>query len=223
MKNNKTKILSCALVLVLSIMFAGQARADAKFFGIWLEHNVMHNGQQCLAIHFKVIAYAVLGNELTCVAYVECPKGMKHRDVNHRYCTSDGQVAASRTEQCVFTAGAWDDFVIYLPNNEIHPKSGKNDYYIHVEAWAGSILIGSSDYVSFSMTGNAPPAPGNAPGNGGGNGGEGSICAICFGTGRQTCNYCQGAGWTSYLGTCINCQGTGKHPCLMCGGTGWVK
>lgn len=209
--------------------------SSATFYKIWLEHNVTHNGQKCLAIHVKVTANGMKGRTLTCVAYVDSPKGTAHRDINNNYHSTDGQVSAQGTGKCTYEGTQWDDFVIYLPNNEIHPKSGTNDYYIHVEAWDGSTYIGRSDYTSFSMTGNGFSGSSNAMANGSVNNqgvwysDDGSImyskCVGCDASGKHLCLLCKGKGMrisysTDMYVVCSACGGMGYIICSMCAGIG---
>lgn len=198
------------------------AQKSATFEKIWLEHNVMYKGQKCLAIHVAVTANGMKDRKLTCTAYVDSPKGTAHKDTNGSYKSKDGQVAVSSTGKCPYYSTHWDSFVIYLPNDEIHPKSGKNDYYVHVEAWDGSIHLGTSDYTSFSMTGSGSGGNGNVA-----NGDYKEVtCSTCQGTGIQKCYLCAGSGlimtgYSNYL--CTACSGHGWKKCLPCSGKGTIR
>ena len=144
--------------MLASMLFAinGTALAStAKFNKIWLEYNVNHGGQKCLAIHFAVHVEGMKGRIVKFVAFVDSPKGVGHPDANNNYCNSSGKVVSSHKGNCIYENCVWNDFVIYLPNDEIHPKAGKNTYYIRVFAYDDSTIIGNSEFVSFDMTGSA--------------------------------------------------------------------
>ena len=147
-----------AISMLVSMLFVVNKTAlasTAKFDKIWLEHNVNNNGQQCLAIHFAVHVEGMNGRIVEFIAYVDSPKGVGHPDANNQYCDIYGKVISSHKGNCTYENCVWDDFVIYLPNSEIHPKAGKNTYYIRVFAYDGSAIIGNSEFVSFDMTGSA--------------------------------------------------------------------
>lgn len=147
-----------AISILVSMLFAANANviaSTAKFNKIWLEHNVNHDGQKCLAIHFAVQVDGMRGRLVEFIAFVDSPKGVGHPDANNNYCNSNGNVVSTKKSDCIYESCVWQDFVIYLPNSEVHPKAGTNTYYIRVFAYDGSAIIGNSEFVSFEMTGSS--------------------------------------------------------------------
>lgn len=220
--------LTIALFVLLMSPIATSAQSkSATFHKIWLEHNVMRNGEKCLAIHVDVTASGMKGKTLKCVAYVYSPKETKHKDTNSKYHTKDGQVSASTKRTCSYDASRFRDLVIYLPNDEIHPFKGKHSYYVKVNAFDNGEILGKSDYAHFAMTGTGNN--GSSPNNGAvasGNGSTKMPCFACNGTGAMVCVGCLGSGMRrSYtldcMVTCEACLGTGRYPCAACGGKGY--
>ena len=146
-----TKRFFISIISIISCMMlnAGSGTIEIKD----LEHNVMHNGQKCLGIHLKVTTSGYKGDDFKCVAYVEHPKGTGVKDLNDSYCTTDGNVSTSIKINATYENSVWEDLVLYLPNSEIHPMSGKRTYYIQVYLWRNNTAVASSNYATFDMTG----------------------------------------------------------------------
>lgn len=141
------------LIVLFSVLPSVAASYSARIEKIWLEHNVMKDGVQNLVIHLTMEGQGLQNKNGVVVAYVDIPKGVGHRDTNGRYCTTDNKVSASANWSSPYDRPKWDDFKIYLPNNEIHPLSGKNTYYIRAFFWYGKEQLAISEFVSFDMTG----------------------------------------------------------------------
>lgn len=144
--------------IFVSMLFAANGTllaSTAKFDKIWLKHNVTHGGEKCIAIHFTVTVDGMLGRTVKFAAFVDSPQGVGHPDANNRYCNHEGKVVSIMEDDCTYKSTLWKDFVIYLPNSEVHPKAGNNTYYIRVFAYDGSTIIGNSEFVAFNMTGSA--------------------------------------------------------------------
>ncbi len=238
----------CFFAIISTYIYA-YSGATATFSNIWIEHNVMRGDRKCLAIHVSVIVKGMKGETVKLVAYVESPKGKGHRDTNGSYCTNKGTVCASKKGNCIYESSQWSDFVIHLPNNEVHPKSGKNEYYVRVLAWRGSDCIGQSSYTTFSMRGNNNSQNHNnddlsdlanhlkIPGAEDNDNDSYYNCEVCKGSGIQTCLVCNGTGgsvqwrcmtsppYSSYhvFVVCAACSGNKQVKCTFCYGKGKLK
>ncbi|MBD5286460.1 MAG: hypothetical protein HDS27_02825 [Bacteroides sp.] len=119
----------CTTILAISFFLSPKADTGTPEFHS-LEHNKMVNGQKCLSMHFKVNVQGMKGRDIKVIANVEHPKGTGIPDKNGKYCTNNGYVCATKKGTATYDNCVWKDFVINLPNNEIHALSGKRNYYI---------------------------------------------------------------------------------------------
>lgn len=194
----------------------------ADFQKIWLEHNIMHNSQKCLAIKVEVVVSYLNGENIEFVAFVDTPKGVGHKDKNNNYRNQEGNVCVSSTDKSIYDHCRWEAYTLYLPNDEIHPLPGTHTYFVRVFAFHKGSPIGHSEFVSFDMTGQVETATV-----------QGEVCSNCNGTGKVLCGFCKGKGHFvyqhfssyppfSYLkdDVCHHCNQTGKIICTWCNGTG---
>lgn len=226
MKSLKSTVVSFILIAFVSLC-RGMAYAapEAEFHKIWLEHNVSHDGTSCLKIMLDVTVRGAKGKDVSFIAYIESPKGTAHKDKNGKYRTKDGFVSASYIDDATYENTRWKTLGIYLPNEEIHAKPGKNTYYVQVQARVDGKFIGQSEYESFTATGaSASSGNNNAAGN---NANVQKInCFVCHGSG--TCQICGGLGYTvsryGYLKgqqvSCGYCTASGR--CPACHGKGYT-
>ena len=183
-----------------------------------LEHNVILNGEKCLAIHLKVNAIGYQHKKINCTVYIEHPKGTGVRDLNGKYCTKTNKVAAYTNITASYTNSSWKDLVIYLPNNELHLLSGKRTYYVKALLRYNGNIIARSNYDTFSATGNKKQSNKKQPKRnhqnhnhnnggypaGGYPGGYGGYPAGGGYSGGSS------SGSSSTRRTCPSCNGTGK-------------
>lgn len=126
----------------------------AEFEKIWLEHNVMQNGEKGMKIHVKTTVLNMKGKKCMAVAFFDCPKGVGVPDRNGKYCNSEGKVCATTDITPGYDNTIYNDLVIFIPNNEIHFLPGKKTYYTRVFIQGPNGMIpGNSDFVNFSATG----------------------------------------------------------------------
>lgn len=222
------------ILCVVSFVFLSEqvSAATARFNKIWLEHDVIDQDRKCMAIHFDVNVIGMKGKEVSMIAYVDIPKGQGHKDTNGQYRTSGGNVCALKKVKCSYDNSHRKDCVIMLPNDEIHPKPGRHEYFVRVWCFDNGNAIGHSDFVSFTMSGKK--SSGDSSGNYGkkakpskrknGNKKNGEVtveCPVCHGSKTETCFACMGLGRDRF-GACFTCGGSGRQSCKWCGGRGRV-
>lgn len=76
-------------------------------------------------------------------------------DRNGRYKTTSGKVCAVSTGDAVYENSTWEDFKVSIPNDEIHPLSGKRTYHIEALLYDGNTVLARTYCDTFSMTGSA--------------------------------------------------------------------
>lgn len=236
------------LIVLFSVLPSVAASYSANISKIWLEHNVMKDGEKNLVIHLTMEGQGLKNKNGVVVAYVDITKGVGHRDTNGRYCTTDNKVSASANWSSPYDKPKWDDFKIYLPNNEIHPLSGKNTYYIRAFFWYGKEQLAISEYVSFTMTGNAPaaqkpqqqtPKPAVQQNSNVNRKYRRNVTSDTYEecvennnsisvSRYKRCHECRGSGILrctlphSYNMFCIACNNTGSRNCIPCRKTGYI-
>lgn len=140
------------LVFLASIINVAGMAQEATVSNLRLGHNVMHNGEKSMKIHFTLVVDGLKGGKINAIAYFDSPKGTGIRDTNGRYCTSGGTVCASTAATPNYASSKWNDFTLYIPNDELHLYPGNHTYYCRVfiqNAGTGK-FIGKSDFVSFT-------------------------------------------------------------------------
>lgn len=126
---------------------------EAMVHKIWIEHNKVVNGTKYMAIHVKFETHNMAEKGGRIVAFFESPKGKGHKDMNGKYCTTDGNVSVGMDFGSHYVHSSYSDKVLLIPNSEIHPTSGKNKYYIKVGVYdyQANKYIAFSEYATFTM------------------------------------------------------------------------
>ncbi len=122
----------------------------AKVHKVWAEHNVMHDGVKCMAIHVKFEVDNMKGKTGRIAAYYYTESGTKLVDKNNSYRTTAGNVSVGEDFTPSYDGSIWEDFVFYMPNSELHITE-VGDYKFFVAVWDhNSNQLADSDWVSFS-------------------------------------------------------------------------
>lgn len=184
-----------------------------------------------MILHLNIDINGYKNKNLSVNAYFYNSDGTKLNDTNGRYNTPNGQVATHVDIRPRYDGSHWDDLQITIPVSELHPRPGKNDYYVDIQVHDGHSSIGSKEKAcSYSLTGSSSSSSYAS-------GSSGDICTGCSGTGKMTCSVCCGTGTnpiprpiinyytyqTTYVyDNCMMCGGTGVRACWMCNGTGKI-
>lgn len=124
---------------------------SATFSNCKLEHNVIYNDKKMLKFSYDYNIEGAKGHEVQIVATVECPKGTPHLK-------KDGNPLENRRDPFIvnsdsYSKNAWVGFY----NDNLNPKPGKNSYYVcaRVHDLTTGKVLGKSDYLSYTQTGNS--------------------------------------------------------------------
>ena len=128
--------------------------ASVTFKKIWLEHNVMLNGEKGMKVHVAFDISGMKGQQCEAIAYFDYPKGTGIKDTNDRYCTKGGTVCTSTNFTPGWPNATYSDLSMFIPNSELHLLPGKHTYYtrVFIQTPNGN-FIGNSDFASFEGTG----------------------------------------------------------------------
>lgn len=66
------------------------------------------------------------------VAFLESPKGVGVKDINGRFCTSDGKVSVGKDFGTRKSSASFKDFQLIIPMEELHVTDLSKEYYIRV-------------------------------------------------------------------------------------------
>ncbi len=108
---------------------AGVKKPDATFEQVWVVHNVWENpynmySRKGMQIHIKFSVQGMLKKRGDCVVWFSFSNGIALKDYNGAYRTSDGQVAASGKFTPGYENSIYNDFVIFMPYDELHLTRG---------------------------------------------------------------------------------------------------
>lgn len=140
-------------IAVAPVSIQRKHRPQASIDRIWIEHNRIHNGVQCMEIHAKVNTHFMNDEGGRLVALFECPKGIALKDMNNNYRTVDGQVAVGSDFGSHYEHAIYSDIILIIPNNEIHSYGRKDTYYIKIGVYDYFLkkYIHFSDYLNIKM------------------------------------------------------------------------
>lgn len=83
----------------------------------------------------------------------EYSNGIKLKDYNRLYYTSDGYVATGEDFTPKYDDTIYKDFTVFLPYSELHLSNGHHDlrFYAWLYEKSTSKNIATSDYTSFTI------------------------------------------------------------------------
>lgn len=212
------------IAIFLAIVTIGTALGNptAKISKSWVSLNVMHQGRKSLALHGKLSIEGLKGKKVLLEAYMMSEPGKGHPDTNGKFKSADGAVAASEMVKVPYDITNWGDYIVYLPNDEMHPLSGDAIYYVCMNVNYDGKTLASGEpipFVASSLSDNTEIADNFNPSlkrwkeN---ESKDGFVLVAQQRDGSETrtqwykCTSCNG-----YL-KCARCNGTGR--CKVCGG-----
>lgn len=185
---------------------------------VWTEDDVRYNDKMCLAIHSHIIVDQNKNKNIDVGVLFKDINGNFLKDINNKYCDSEGNVWVTGSGKCSYYSTEWKDFVLYIPYSEIHCPKGKNflKAVVYVKAqgkWYKSSIIPTTVIFESSTK---------------------KRCDLCGATGYRTCWKCRGTGMAQQLmqrpfppynsyyvyGQCDVCKGKKQLVCGVCSGTG---
>lgn len=238
-------------ISIISVMSHELSSTNANQYVIikksWLDLNVVRDGVTGTAIHVSMEAHGYKGMNLNVTSFLDSPKGTPVKDTNGRYNNFEGNVCAFvELNNVAWDGTVWEDLVLFLPNDEIHPTPGEKEYFLHTFVFCDGKILGDIWSGSFFMKGPQQSSGGNQNNYSGNNINPqqevqeanrrlGSsifyyrICDLC--NGYKNCVYCNGRGLCGTCNgsnVCTGCHGSGKvnHyalgwiTCFTCGGNG---
>lgn len=137
---------------------AGVKVPSAKFENIWVVHNVLEN--QCniysrkgMQIHIKFSVDGMLNKRGNCVVWFYFSNGSELTDYNNLYKTTTGKVATSSKFKSTYENSIWNDFVIFMPYDELHLSRGSHSLKFKIGLFdQNDKQIVTSEETHFSYT-----------------------------------------------------------------------
>ena len=120
---------------------------------VWVDHSVYDKQVKGMRIHFKFSARNLKDRQCQANAYFYFSSGKPLKDFNGRYKTTDGDVAARGNFTPKYVSSVFEDFLIFMPYDELHMSAGKTDLKLVVKLYCEGLgfLAESQDY-SFSYS-----------------------------------------------------------------------
>ncbi len=218
------------IVFILLTFWATHLYAQNLIEITHIEHNVMHGGEKCLAVHLKIKVSGYKGKTLAPSIYIYKNDGSRHKDTNNKYYSTDGQVASHNQIKPGYSNTTYADWIVYLPNSEVHPLAGRNTYRVKASLFYNNKeLAKTNSFKTFTMTGanlankkyvsqraNNKPSDSSFRNN--------SIVKQWTSTGggitTEYTQYADGSLKSHSKTQCIICHGNGM--CGICGGSGYT-
>ncbi|MDQ5824726.1 MAG: CHAT domain-containing protein [Chloroflexota bacterium] len=129
---------------------------------VYLTHNIYNSDDvKGMEIHIEFTANNLKDVLLPVNAYFSWPDGRKIISLDGTYQAPDTQVAVRKDAQPGYDAAKYDDFVIFMPYEELEMDFAADtfDIQLHVVIYDDKeVELARSDYIPFSYT---SPGPGN--------------------------------------------------------------
>lgn len=164
MKNtSKITLFMVTMMFFVSSLIPSAIYAQKVTFSNYsLEHNVKDEktGHKKMVCHFTAEFTGMKQHDANIFMVIESPKGTIHEYLDDDY-GGDGRLRLPVRKLKEFkNKNKTDNFslknkIIWMWNSDIHPKKGKHKYYVRLVAEDAQTYkeIGSSGYMSFTMTG----------------------------------------------------------------------
>lgn len=120
----------------------------------WIDLNVTRNGVEGTVIHMDMGTKGLKGKNIKVISFLDSPKGVGVKDTNGNLCNTQGNVCVWLDTKADYEHTTWKDLTLFLPNNEIHPKPGANEYFLHTFIFVEGKALADVWSGSFRMTGN---------------------------------------------------------------------
>ncbi|MDR1348832.1 MAG: hypothetical protein LBJ63_10510 [Prevotellaceae bacterium] len=137
---------------------AGVKTPSAKFENIWVVHNVLENpyniySRKGMQIHVKFSVNGMLSKQGQLCVWFYFADGTALKDYNNAYKTSTGQVCAYDSFKATYENSIWNDFVLFMPYDELHLNRGSHNCKFQIGAFDNSNnQIATSEYQSFTFS-----------------------------------------------------------------------
>ena len=130
-------------------------RISAKIDSVWWEDVVQRNVEG-IRIHIKFQTYNMLHLWGNIAAYFYFNDGAALDDLNGKYKTENEKVSTGRDFRPRWENAIYDDFVLFIPYDELHLSSGNYDLKFNIlileYGMEGSRKIANSEYVNITYT-----------------------------------------------------------------------
>lgn len=140
--------------VIKKIIISQSARQPtASIEKVSVDYNVYENGQKGMRIHVKFHVNYMLQKEGKLIAYFyDGYSALK--DCNNEYCTIEGNVCCSKVFTPSYENSSYNDFVLFMPNNDLHLNQSKYDLKFIVQIYDISSMkfLAKSDYTNFKYT-----------------------------------------------------------------------
>ena len=125
---------------------------DATIQKIWVEHDKYDEYyNEGMEIHVKFSVYGIKGEKGYCNAYFYYSNGNALKSYDKSYSSPNGTVATSETFTPSYESSIFNDFVLFIPYDELHLNSGSHRLKFQVQIFNNKLkAIGESEYYSFS-------------------------------------------------------------------------
>lgn len=118
-----------------------------------VDHNVYEDGKKGMRIHVKFNVNYMLQKKGKVIAYFY-DGNLALKDNNNEYGTIDGYVCCSKVFSPSYENSIYNDFVLFMPYNELHVNQSKYDLKFIVQIYDENSMkfIAKSDYTNFIYT-----------------------------------------------------------------------
>ncbi|MCM1378009.1 MAG: hypothetical protein NC097_01650 [Clostridium sp.] len=118
---------------------------------MWVDHNQWIDGVKGMKIHVDFNAVGMKDHEVYVAAYFYYEDDTSLKDVDDSYCTVDGQVCVFKTEKVIYDNSHFGDFVLFIPNDQIHASDAELKFVVRVEDNTMDDKTEYSEYFHFTI------------------------------------------------------------------------
>lgn len=158
---NRARLVLAAIFCILSWSIQhGAALAQSPSVttqNVWVEHNIVRNGEKGLLIHARLSVAGCKDVKLRENAYFQLQNGPGLRAKSGPYSTPAGYVVASQTFTPGYASATYNDFQLFMPYDQLNMQRGSYklcfNLAFYVETGNNNMpLIGKSQSVNFNYS-----------------------------------------------------------------------
>ena len=111
---------------------ASKDSMSVNVLGMFVNHNQIVNEEKSLEIHLKFDIFNAKFEKCEAIALFFYDNGEPIKDINGKYCNSDGQVSSWHSFSPRYARSRYNDFRITIPNVELHTNNQSDINFIVV-------------------------------------------------------------------------------------------
>ena len=137
------------------------AKPSVTFDSIWVNYDITEDGVRGMKIHLKFTAYGMKNMDAFIAVYFTYNDEMAGvlKDKNNKFVSPEGDVALYKSLKPGYDPAIYNDFVLFMPYNELDQEPGEYDLTMDVKLiYKAGGMIDQLTFYDFEFTKPGSPA-----------------------------------------------------------------